>query len=119
MSKLVRLDDLIWLADTTTDAADGVLQRDLGNSGLHQLPYKLDRLIRQCLATWNTFVPVQTARTEIGTGRMKDGQVPSALNSDCIKHITLDMVGTAIHCREKIVAPCFVPSRSKRLSYYT
>jgi hypothetical protein len=74
--ELPRMDFLIIFSDSGADAADRIFEGYLRGIRFQDLPDELNRLIGLLLPSWNTTIPVQSTRTQVGAWWEGDDHVP-------------------------------------------
>ena len=77
VAELVRLDGLLCLADSRSDAAHGVFKRNLGDGCFQEQTDESQRIFRLSLPSGDALVPMQPAATQVGAGRVSHHQVPA------------------------------------------
>jgi hypothetical protein len=95
MSKLVGLDDLVWLANPAADYANRVFQGPLWYLAVHQLMHKLKRILGKFWVTQASRRPVHTTDAKVGAWWVGYHQV---------KALVYDVKNIALVMRSRLVA---------------
>lgn len=113
MSELMRLDDLIWLADTARNDRNRVFQCNARDVCAHQQPHKVQRLVG-VFPSAPTVVPMDSRHAQIGARRMRDHQIPPVVQN--VAHVSLVMRSRRL-CRKQVARHRIVTQCSEGIAH--
>lgn len=111
VAKHPRLNNLVWLPDSTADNTDWIFQSNAIGGCVQKVANKL-----QCSGLLNQLIPEPAGSTDgkVSAGRMRDQQIPLTLKQG--QDIASDVIAASL-CRQQVTGDSVMSSRNKRITH--